>query len=458
MRLIFILLIIILNLGVSKVIYSQIITTVVGGGTHYTPCYGDGGQATNATFTFGEFAVDDNGDIYIADPYCNKIRKVDHITGIINSFAGTGVVGYNGDGILATDAQLNAPYSPIFDAYGNLYFLDLQNGRYRKIDKITGVISTFAGNGTASYLGSYSPDGTPATAAICDMDIACFDNSGNLIYGGFEYTYRLRKISTIGIISTIAGTGMPGAPTGDGGPATLAKVNPISAQYAIDYSSDIYFTDSQYAVRKIDGITGLITRIAGTGDNICYPYSGDGFLATNTHLSALGLTFDNEWNLYICDGGNNRIIKIDSAGYTHTIVGTGISGFSGDNGPATAAKLYTPEQIIFDKCDNLYIADFGNNRIRKVTYHTDCKVDIPKKMIHNDITLYPNPATTEINIDNIKAETNYRIFNTIGNIEQTGILKVGNNRVTIKTLTKGLHLIEITDSEGMKIIKKFIKE
>ena len=343
--------------------YGQIIITVAGGVIGHGGYWGDGGPADSAQLgIFGGLAVDKLGNIYIADANNERIRKVDVITGIITTVAGTGVAGYNGDGILATTAKLNGPALVCVDSIGNFYIGDALNYRIRKVDVATGIITTFAGNGTLGYSG----DSGLATLADCDFQAFTFDIYGNMIVEASR-DHRIRKIDPSGIITTIAGTGAPGN-LGDGGLASVATMSPNALEICTDLFGNIYFSDSFNSVRKINVSTGIITRVAGTGAHISYPYSGDGGLATTTVIDPLGTTVDDSGNLYIADGSNSRIEKVDTFGIIHTIAGNGTNGFSGDGSIATMAQIHDPRNVTLDICNNIYIADYANARVRKVTY------------------------------------------------------------------------------------------
>jgi trimeric autotransporter adhesin len=344
-------------------VYAQIISTIAGGATGHGGYWGDGGPATAAQLgIFGGLAVDHSGNIYIADGNNQRVRKVDAATGIITTIAGIGIAGYNGDGILATSAKLNGPGIVSVDNSGNVYIGDGLNYRIRKVDVVTGIISTFAGNGINGYGG----DGVPATSTAIKGGAFTFDRFGNF-YMEDGANYRVRKINLAGIITTIAGTGTEGS-TGDGGPATAARINEQAIGICTDTSGNIYLPDSSMSIRKIDITTGIINRVAGSGDFIGIPYSGDGLLATTSHIDPNGVTIDAAGNMFIADYGNNRIEKVNTLGIIYSIAGTGINGFSGDGGPATAAKLNYPENVVVDGCGNIYIADFNNARVRKISY------------------------------------------------------------------------------------------
>ena len=343
-------------------IIAQNITTIAGTGTQgYN---GDGILATTAQLNCPQgLAVDAAGNIYITDLVGHRIRKVDISTGLISTIAGTGTSGYNGDGILATSAQICAPSALAFDGNGDLYFTDRCNGRVRKITISTGIITTVAGTGG----GGYNGDGILATAATLNApnDVA-FDASDNMYIADWQ-NYRVRKVDKItGIISTIAGTGTAGY-NGDGIIATIAQIN-APCGIIFDNAGNIYIAElSGHRIRKITISTGLISTIAGTGTA---GYNGDGIAATSAQLNFTAyIRFDAAQNMYIGDAGNQRVRKIDrSTGIISTIAGTGTGGYNGDGILATTAQLNTPWNVYFDKLNcNMYIAEYNNQRIRKIT-------------------------------------------------------------------------------------------
>ena len=276
--------------------------------------------------------------------------------GNIATIAGNGSAAFSGDGGPATAAGLNHPRTLVIDSNGNLYISDVDNLRIRRVTP-AGIISTVAGNG----LPGSSGDGGPAVnASLSSMLGLALDNAGNL-YIADAGNRRVRKVTPAGIISTIAGTGVQGS-SGDGGPATSAQLNtPASVLFS---AGNLYISDSSnQRIRRVSS-DGTITTIAGNGVT---GFSGDGGPATGAALAfPLGMAMDSVGNLYFADGNNNRVRRISPAGVITTVAGNGVGHFAGDQGPAVSASLDVPEDVAFDTAGNLYIADAGNNRVRKV--------------------------------------------------------------------------------------------
>ena len=340
---------------------AQIITTFAGTGVIGGPI-GDGGPATTASIdgaNGGQF--DKYGNYYVADILGNRVRKITP-AGIITTVAGIGSGGYNGDYILATLAKLNNPTALAVDTFGNIYVSDAANFRIRKVETATGIITTIAGTGVAGYNGDNI---LAATAQIAGVQDICLDSYGNL-YLADQPNNRVRKIDiSTNLISTVAGYGgFSSTGTGDGGAATSATFNFIWG-LAIDSSNSVFIADYNGAkVRKVSS-SGIISTIAGNGT---YPYSGDGLPATATQMNPIKLAFDKTWHLTIADKHSLRIYKIDDLGVTHCIAGNGGSGYTSDNVAATATSLDFPAGVVYDTCDNLYIAESTNRRVRKVTF------------------------------------------------------------------------------------------
>jgi sugar lactone lactonase YvrE len=347
---------------------SDRITTFAGTGV--AGSLGLDGPATSAQLFWPTgVAVDGQGNLYIADQANNRVLKVvRHVDefgniipgGIITTFAGTGVASFSGDNGPAKTAQLNTPVDVAVDGQGNVYIADYRNNRVRKVDP-GGIITTVAGGGT--LLG----DGGPATSAcLAGVLGVALDGGGNLFIatrGNTACSQRIRKVNTSGIISTIAGTGVSGY-SGDGGPATAAKIDPEDV--AVDAQGNVYIADiGSDRVRKVDGI-GIISTFAGSG---AAGFAGDGGPATVAQLNEpYGVTVDGQGNLYIADFRNDRVRRVDAGGTIATIAGGGSS--LGDGGPATSAQLCCPTNVALDPKGNLYIADYQSERVRWVDAHS----------------------------------------------------------------------------------------
>ncbi|HWR34135.1 MAG TPA: NHL repeat-containing protein, partial [Chitinophagaceae bacterium] len=342
-------------------IIAQNITTLAGNGTGgYN---GDNISASTAQLYGPQgIALDASRNVYIADLVNNRIRRVDALTNIITTIAGTGIFGFSGDGGLAINAQIAHPSALAFDATGDLFFTDRGNNRIRKITISTGIINTIAGTGTAGYSG----DGGPATSAqLNSPNEVSFDASGNLFIADW-YNNRVRKIDiSTGIITTIAGTGTAGY-SGDGGLAINAQIfGPCGIIF--DNTGNIYFAEYNGSkIRKINISNNIISTFAGTASP---GFNGDGGLAVNTQLASCAyIRFDDAQNMYVGDAGNHRIRRIDnSTTIVTTVAGTGTAGYSGDGGPATSAHLNLPFEVYFDRPQcYMYIGDYSNHRVRVI--------------------------------------------------------------------------------------------
>lgn len=403
-----------------------VLTTVAGGGS--TP-YQDGLPATQVGlgFLYG-IAVDPGGNLLIAANALDRLLRVDAVTGIITTVAGTGTAGDSGDGGPATSAMISSPAGIVVDAAGNIFFSDLGNVRVRRVDAATGIISAYAGTGTPGNAG----DGGPATSATLygprglalngDGDLFISDN----LYTGDGVLGWVRVVDgSTGIISAVAGFGNM---TGEGipaldhaleGPSDL-DVDPAGNLFIADEgeqlfvgaaltgrlffveeatglistyaggtlsqgdgllgpdarlmgvtglstnaSGDLFVSDANW-IRRIDAATGMITRVAGTDDT--GPFLGDGAPALQEWLDApWGTAFDAAGNLFIAETRDHQIRWVDmSTGIIDTYAGDGTQGFGGDGGQAKNASLNFPTDVAFDPAGDLYIADRFNHRIRKV--------------------------------------------------------------------------------------------
>ena len=277
--------------------------------------------------------------------------------GVITTLAGTGVSAFGGDGGPATDAQLNQPRDSDVGPDGSIYVADTMNSRIRRIAP-GGTISTFAGTGSRTYNG----DGMAATQASLSWPHDVFVDPSGVVYIADANHHRIRRVDLDGTIHTVAGTGVAGS-TGDGGLAVDAQIkNPKSM---VVQGGQLYFSGLDEKIRQVDLSTGIITTVAGTGTA---GYSGDGGPATSAQLDdPQRIQIDSTGDLYIADALNNAVRRIDVV--THvitTVAGTGSAGFSGDGGPATAARLWQPRGVALAGDSVLYIADTENHRVRAV--------------------------------------------------------------------------------------------
>jgi len=375
------------NNRIRRVTPNGSIATVVGGGT--------GNSIQNLSGPHG-VAVDSIGNVYVADTGNNKVLRVAP-DGTVTIFAGNGKAGYSGDGQQAVSAQLYWPIALALDGSGSLIVSDENNGRIRKVSadgtivsitpqQITAVhgvcvdkrgnvyfvlgqgqVSKVAPDGTISTIAGtfnnagYSGDGGQAAKAQltypADLSLDAAENLYIADWGG----NRVRKVSTSGIITTIAGSSL--IDFSADGPATSVQLGSPTA-IVLDSANNIFTADPRNnVVRKISS-DGTVVTVAG---NTSSGYSGDGGPSSKAQVASPGaLAVDTAGNLLIADYGNSRIRRIGSNGTITTIVGTGVSGYSGDGGQATSAQIYAPTGLAVDKAGNIYFTDNGNYRVRKV--------------------------------------------------------------------------------------------
>ena len=323
------------------------ITSVAGNGQP-SNCYadghgdGDGGPATAAQLsTWGQLAVDAAGNVYISS--CNRLRRVDAVTGVITTIAGLGTSG-PGDGLPASQATFDGLQGIAVDRLGNIYIADTD--RVRRIDAVTGIIASLTN-----------------TIGL-NVSFVAVNAAGNLCVADSSL---IRRVNAAGSISTVAGNYLNRG-GGDGGPAAGAELNQPNG-VAVDSRGNVYIAETgNNRIRKVDASTGIITTVAGTGTA---GFSGDNGLGPATQLNyPMGLALDAGGNLYIADAQNYRVRRLDAAtGIVTTAVGSGTYGDGGDGGPATRAQLAIPYGLAFDSAGNLYIADYAG-RVREVRAST----------------------------------------------------------------------------------------
>lgn len=362
---------------------AQIITTVAGNGQYGST--GDKDYAAYATLnTPAGLAADGRGNLYISDQMNNKIRKIDAY-GVMTTIAGHGSAGISGDGGPASAAKVSWPGDMTLDKYGNLYFADCANHRIRKIDT-AGIISTVAGNGVPGFAG----DSAMATdARLNNPKGVALDDEGN-IYIADQLNNRIRKVTTQGYIFTVAGGGDTAFLDG-GVNAFRVKLNhPYGVAVAKDGS--IYIGDTYNNVIRKVGTDSMVTKIAGSSTGLG-GYGGDNGGAWDSRVShPVSFKLDRKGDLYFADMENNRVRKLEMAtGIMRPIAGNGSSGSAqnGDGGPALDAQIYRPTAIALDSADNVYVAE-GTNRVRYVYLAAPFK--------SSTITIFPNPCDKNTNI------------------------------------------------------------
>jgi sugar lactone lactonase YvrE len=367
---------------------------------------GDGGPATKARFFHPQgVALDQSGRVLVADVSGHRLRVIG-TDGMIDGLAGSGRPGFQGDAGPARGALLSAPQSLVADEQGNVYFVDAGNRRVRKIGpdgKIVtiagadtlatvdlqllaptgaavgpsgdvyiadtlnhravriaadGATSVVAGNGSAAF----TFDGSDGIRMLNEpVEIAVFEGS---VLIADSVNHRIKRVASDGRVSVVAGVGWNGMPTGDGGPATEARLN-MPAGFAVDPRGGGYISERwTHRIRQVRP-DGTITTVAGTGEG---GYSGDGGPATQARIQGpCGLAMGPDGSLYFADRGNNRVRRITPQGTMETVAGKGQAGHSGDGGPAREALLNNPHGVAFDQKGNLYISEPGSHYVRLVT-------------------------------------------------------------------------------------------
>jgi hypothetical protein len=333
------------------------IATIAGDGSEGD--YGDGGPPLQAEFgTPSGVALDGSGNLYIADSTDHRIRKI--AGGVITTAAGDGNAGWSGDGGQASSAELNSPSDVAVYGAGSIFIADTGNNRIRAIAANL-TIATVAGNGTANYAG----DGGAATSALVNTPGAvAVDGSGNF-YIADTYNGVIRKVTASGTITTVAGNGTFGY-SGDNGPATSAQLSwPYGV--ALDAAGDLYIADTYNNRIRMVAPGGTITTVAGNGTR---GYGGDGGLAISAELYyPHGVAVDGSGDLFIGDTGNHRVREVTASNIS-TVAGDGTQGYTGNGGAATSAEINAPQGVAVDSAGNLYIADTQNSAIRKVVKTT----------------------------------------------------------------------------------------
>lgn len=333
-----------------------IITTVAGTGE--LGFAGDGGPAIKARIQRPTaVALDSKGNLFIADEQNQRVRMVNR-DGIISTVMGTGQTEVQNRDFPAVETNLANAYGIATDTQDNLYVLSREHSKIFKMGR-DGTARRIAGSGQRGFAG----DGGPALDAKTNFsNHLVVDAIGNLFIADTG-NHRIRKVSPDGTITTIAGTGEMGF-SGDSGPATKARFA-YPAAIAIDGKANLYVADFQnHRIRKISP-DGIITTVAGTGEP---RYNGDGLPATKSHIGEpCGIVVDRSNYIYIADQVNNRVRVVTPSGRMYTVAGTGARGHNGDGRIADKAQISNPDIIALDREDNLYIPDHINGVVRKLT-------------------------------------------------------------------------------------------
>ncbi|MBL7692189.1 MAG: T9SS type A sorting domain-containing protein [Flavipsychrobacter sp.] len=419
---------------------AQIITTVAGTGTYGFS--GDGGPATAAMLAHPEgVAIDQLGNLYICDNKC--VRKVSPaVGGTITTFAGVGTsTGYSGDGGPAHFARVSGVHDVAVDKYGNVYLADAGNNRVRKVT-LDGIINTIAGTGIAGYNG----DGIAATTAELNSPFGvAVDDTGN-VYIADLHNMRIRKVSTAGIISTVAGTGVKGF-SGDGGMADTAMLHhPIAVEVA--KNGELYIADST-RIRKINTM-GVISTVAGVAT---FGFSGDGGPATAAEVTPYSIALDTFGNLLIADA--DRIRKVNTVGVINTVAGTGLPIYNGDNIHPMFANI-RPYGITVDKYANIYIGDLINNRARLITDSQLAVSNLDNVALGVRIFPAPSSSYCKVIVTNANGKLAHLKVTNIAGVEVYQQSIPANKEVTMPTpWPAGVYVVTV-DIDGQHITKRLV--
>lgn len=406
---------------------------------------GDGGLAISAQFNKSTGLAFDNLGNLYVADNYNNCIRKIDPSGIITTVAGNGISGFSGDGGLATSAQLANPQDVIFDSNNNMYISDGNNNRIRMVNS-AGIITTIAGNG----MGGYAGDGGQAIDAELNFPAYfAFDAVGNLCFSDY-FNAVVRKIDNAGIISTIAGNGSYGF-SGDGGPATSAELNTGVIGIAFDGLGNLYIADTHNNRIRMVNTSGIITTVVGTGTA---GFSGDGGQATAAEIKIpTGIYCDAAGCLYICDWGNFRVRKVSSLGNITTIIGNGTNGFSGDGSFATNAAIADPIALTLDATGNIFLSDRNNWRIRKIT--NTINAITPITFSANKISIYPNPTNS---IFKITTNTSEKLTLDLYDINGKHLFNkhfVGAADIDVNYLDNGIYTLTVICSSGT-INKKLV--
>ena len=420
----------------------NIITTIAG--TDSAGFNGDNGPAINAVFNRPcAMCLDKLGNIYIADGFNHRVRKITLATGLITTIAGNGTGGFSGDNVLAINSELFVPEGVVIDNDGNTFIADGLNNRIRKVAISTGIITTIAGTGAAGGGG----DGGQAIYAELNQPVGLHIHNEYLYISDYNNN-KIRKVNLLtGTISTVAGNGGFGY-SGDNDLAKNAQLyGPVDV--FIDSTGNVFIADQwNSAIRRVDALTNIITTFAGIG---IQGYSGDGGQAIECKLNEpVGVFVDKQGNVFIADYRNGAIRKIDAiTGKIFTVVG-GIPGYGGDGGPATNAKLKCTD-VWVDDGGAIYIADYVNQRIRKV--NNALKVNSGGLTNKEELLLYPNPTTGRFMVQAANGVAIITIRNMAGDKVYTAATFTEKTEVNLTLQPPGIYLVYVRCGEDEYVSK-----
>jgi uncharacterized protein (TIGR03437 family) len=343
------------NNRVRRITGFGVITTYAGSGQ--AGFSGDGGSATEAMLNNPSgVAIAGDGSLLVADRFNHRIRRVT-VSGIITTIAGTGVLGFNGDGLAPAESNISEPLDIGVDGRGAIFVVEAGIKRIRRIGA-DGRVSTAAGNGE----GRFSGDGDQGLRAVFDVPLGlAVDRDGNLFFADTA-NHRVRRIGRDGLITTIAGTGQAGF-SGDGGPAINARFQ-FPQGVSVDGQGNLFIADrANHRIRRISA-GGVITTIAGNGVQAYSTGNGQALAASMNHPSDVAAAPDG--SVYVADTGNHVVRRVLPNGAITIVAGTAKLGYSGDGGPAVLAQVYEPVGLSFDPVGGLIITDTGNHVIRRV--------------------------------------------------------------------------------------------
>ncbi len=429
----------------------QKIMTLAGNGV--AGFSGDGLNAAGAMLRGPtDVAVDTNGNVYVLDLNNFRVRKI-FPNDVITTVAGNGFAGNDGNGSIGTSAKI-AGRAIAFDRRGNLLISDQTNSVIRRVNNL-GIISKYAGGGTNGLQWGYSGDGGKAdTARFNGPQGIATDRKSNL-YVADAGNHVVRKIDTFGHISTVAGTGNPGY-FGDGGLAIFAE---LDSPYAVtvDKIGNLYINDYlNNVIRKVDTY-GVITTYVGYMGALP-GYAGDGGSATLATVNhARGLACDTSCNLYIADANNNVIRKVNfQTGFITTNVGNGSPGAMGDFGYVNGCNLFNPYGVAVNKYGSIFIADANNEKVRQ-TYSTTGVQNVPVAVT---IEVYPNPTSGQITVSGLSKDDKVTLSDVTGRIvsEVWDVASDGSQTFSIMHYDNGVYMLQVNDNIGnrkttLKVVK-----